>query len=99
MYQESSGFASGHAVFSGPVGAGAQISGLSIQSTSSLILLLRTSTMILASSKLSEYQGCSKRGLLIKNARSHRELEESQKRKVREESRFRGAGSSQVPGT
>ena len=27
------------------------------------------------------------RGLLIKNARSHRELEESQKRKVREESR------------
>lgn len=41
MYQESSGFASGHAVFSGPVGAGAQISGLSIQSTSSLILLLR----------------------------------------------------------
>lgn len=41
MYQESSGFTSGHAVFSGPVGAGAQISGLSIQSTSSLILLLR----------------------------------------------------------
>ena len=37
------------------------------------------------------------RGLLIKKARSHKELEESQKSKSGKRVEFRGAGSSQVP--